>query len=97
MVLCIDLGDACLGDNLPEPIVFAAGANRRYVVLARHPRCGYGINKDVTEYYYIIRTPAEGGGIDAANVKGPYALDRFNKKKRRLGLPDFSVELRDLK
>jgi hypothetical protein len=98
MSLCISVGDDCSGDGLPGPMVFAAGANRQFVDIARHPPAADGqIDRRVTEYYYIIRMPDEAKGVDPKNLIGPLDQARFDQEKRRLGLPAFSRVFDDLK
>ena len=88
--------EGCAGDGLPGPTVYAAGFNARYVAFARHPRTDRGVNRAITEYYYIIRTPNEARGVTPKTLKGPFTQARFDEEKQRLGLPEFSVVLRDL-
>lgn len=82
----------CVGDGLPGATVFAAGADANYVVVARHPRKWPSPpDRDVTEYYYVERTPDEAKrGVPAENVKGPFSARQFEQERRRLGLPEFS-------
>jgi hypothetical protein len=83
----------CSGDGLPNPTIFAGGADSRYVVLARHP----GGNRKVTEYYYLIRTKDELHGLPPENVRGPFSLADFQVENAHLRLPPFSTTFRDLK
>lgn len=95
--LCISKSKSfCAGDRLPGPTVYAAGINARYVAFARHPRTEKAFNRAITEYYYIIRTPNEMRGVTPETLKGPFGQARFDEEKQRLGLPEFSVVLRDL-
>ena len=97
MILCrrFSSGD-CVGDELPGPTVFAAGANARYVVLARHPSNLSPPNKAITEYYYVIR-PAETVPLHRGDVVGPLGAGQFAAEGRRLGLPAFSRVFADLR
>lgn len=113
MVLCRSIegnsGD-CVGDGLPEPTVFAAGANDRFIAFARHPRgeftVGSGnetvsisqgpVDSTVTEYYYLIRNRNDEGG-PYGNVRGPFDERDFAAETRRLGLPAFSIVIDELR
>jgi hypothetical protein len=98
MSLCLSVGQNCSGDGLPGPTVYSAGADRRFVVLARHPIGDQGVvERDVTEYYYIVRAPDEARGVRPENLKGPFNLLQFAQERRRLGLPGFSLTFDDLK
>jgi len=98
MVLCRALeGGNCAGDNLPEPTIFAAGGDDRFVVLARHPTAvGERMNRGVAEFYYLERSASETDPRFRAEVLGPFDRDQFEAEKRRLGLPAFSVVFEDL-
>jgi len=97
MIVCRRFtGADCVGDELPGPTVFAAGANPNYVVIARHPRGEQGTDKSVTEYYYVKRPP-EDVPLRAENVVGPLTLAAFQADQQRLGLPRFTRTLSDLK
>ena len=99
MSLCRELDDGnCAGDGLPDETVFAAGADQRFVTLARHPRKWPDpADRSTTEYYYLIRTSTEARGLPPENVKGPLTQQQFELEKRRLGLPDFSRVFNELK
>jgi hypothetical protein len=93
------------GDGLPGPTVFAAGHNDRYLVAAVHPpvcrdlnpECSdFGMRRDVTEYWYVIRAPSERERIPYNGIKGPLRADQFAAEKARLGLPDFSTRFAEL-
>ena len=97
MMVCRRFGDAsCSGDELPGPTVFAAGANSKYVTIARHPKAGGQINRTVTEYYYVIRPP-ETALLRSADVVGPLDQPQFDAARNRLGLPGFAKVFADLK
>ena len=103
--ICND--DVCAGDGLPDPTVFAAGADAKYVVFAQHPASkprGSGVDavgsaddRSVTNYYYIIRVPDEARGIRKSNLIGPMDKKAFDEAKARMRLPGFSITLDDLK
>ncbi|HYC75677.1 hypothetical protein [Brevundimonas sp.] len=101
MTLCRRLEQsACAGDMLHGPTVFAAGIDERYVVYARHPRTfPNGLERHVTEFHYVIRTPDDDrpGGLKAENIKGPFDEAAFEAERRRLGLPAFTGVFEDLR
>jgi hypothetical protein len=84
----------CAIDGLPEATVFAAGGDKAYIVVARHP----ANDRRITEYFYFARIPKErsGRGQDPEKIIGPLTEAQFAVAKRRLQLPEFSVRLRDL-
>jgi hypothetical protein len=94
--LCRDLGEdgTCVGDGLPGPTVFSAGADERYAVLKRHPLGADGkINWSVTEYYYLrIRSEY----VQPGDLVGPLSRSQFEAEARRLRLPPFTKTLRNL-
>src|SRR5262249_39333811 len=97
MMLCWSLpGGDCVGDNLPGPMIFAAGFDDRYVVVAQHPWSQGSTeppNIKVTRFYYVVRDhKAEVGkfGPPPENIKGPFDQNGFEAEKVRLKLPDFS-------
>jgi hypothetical protein len=89
----------CMGDGFPGPTVFAAGANARYIVIARHPReWPSPPDRSVTQYYYLVRTPDEATkGLPSGNVRGPFTQAQFTEQQQRLALPDFSRVFERLK
>lgn len=101
MILCRRLsGSHCVGDRLHGPTVYAAGIDHRFVVYARHPATFPDPpRRDVSEYYYVIRTRAddEPGGLRPENVKGPFNEAAFEAERRRLDLPAFSRVFEDLR
>ncbi|MDA9546649.1 MULTISPECIES: hypothetical protein [unclassified Bradyrhizobium] len=100
MMLCRSIGtDAdCVGDGLPGPTVFQAGANARYIVFARHPRKrGEQPNRSVTEFYYIAREANERDVLVQVSVSGPFNEAEWQEEKRRLQLPEFSKVFAKLK
>lgn len=80
----------CAGDELPDPVVYAAGADARYVVAARHPNG----DRSKTEYYYVLRTPPDEKGYGLhKTLFGPFDAQTFEVEKRRLNLPEFTTIL----
>lgn len=84
-------GGDCIGDGLPGPAVFAAGADDRHLVMARHPR-GRGIDRSVTEYFYVTRHRGD-PPVSAGDVVGPLTRSEFDAEAQRLRLPAFSQRI----
>lgn len=99
MVVCRGMeSGSCAGDGLPGPTVFAAGADRRYLVIARHPTTfPEPMDKAHTEYFYAERSANEGDQRSRPVVHGPFDKAQFELEVRRLSLPEFSVVFEDLK
>ena len=98
MILCRAIDSGCVGDGLPGDTIFAAGADERFITLARHPReWPNDPDRSVTEYYYVIRAPDEAERGPYGRVRGPFDEARFEAEKRRLGLPDFSRTFEELR
>jgi hypothetical protein len=101
MTLCRSSGKNgdCVGDGLPGPTVFQAGANSQYIVLARHPRRQWDKvpDRSITEFYYILRQANEWDATKPVSVKGPFNEQEYREEKRRLQLPEFSRAFSDLK
>ncbi len=99
MTVCRSLeGGDCLGDGLPGRTVFAAGANDRYLVIARHPSVfGEPMNKAVTEYYVVERSPDEADPASRPEVFGPFDQAEFDARVRELSLPEFTIVFDDLR
>jgi hypothetical protein len=98
MIVCrrFAAGD-CIGDELPGPSVFAAGANSHYVTIARHPMApGSPPEKSVTEYYYVIRH-TDRMFLHDGDVVGSLNEAQFDVAKDRLQLPAFSKVLSALR
>jgi hypothetical protein len=97
MIVCRRVsGASCVGDELPGPTVFAAGANDKYITIARHPLRDFHEDKAVTEYYYVVRPP-ESAFLKATDVVGPLTEAQFNADKDRLDLPQFSKNIDNLR
>jgi hypothetical protein len=99
MSVCRRLKDAwCVGDEMPGPTVFAAGASARYVVIARHPneQGRADFDRSVTEYYNVVRPP-ESAYLKDTDVVGPMDGQAFAAARARLGLPGFSRVIDELK
>ncbi|MCK1274067.1 hypothetical protein IVB46_02275 [Bradyrhizobium sp. 61] len=100
MTLCRSVGTdgTCVGDGLPEPTVFQAGANAQYIVFARHPwTSGKRPDRSVTEFYYISRKANEWDVAVRVFVSGPFTESEYLEEKRRLQLPQFSKVFARLK
>ena len=99
MILCRDMGGGdCAGDGLPDETIFAAGADDRFIVLARHPRTWPDPpDRTVTEYHYVIRVPDEAERGPYGRVRGPFDETQFEAETRRLGLPGFSRTFEELR
>lgn len=100
MALCRSVGSKgdCVGDGLPGPTVFQAGANADFVVIARHPRrWPEPADRSVSEFYYIVRSSAEADIVRPVAVVGPMDKQEYDREKQRLGLPEFSKIFDDLK
>lgn len=99
MALCRSLeGGDCLGHGLPGRTVFAAGADDRYVVIARHPSAfGEPLNKAVTEYYVVERSPDEADLRFRPEVLGPFDQAEFDERVSQLSLPEFTIVFDDLR
>jgi hypothetical protein len=87
MMVCRSVGNDCSGDGLPGPTIFAAGADHRYIVIARHPDG----DKAVSEYFYLIKRPA------SAAVIGPFTRLSFDAEREQLGLPAFTRTFESLR
>ena len=98
MIVCLSLeGGSCAGDGLPDQTVFAAGADERFIVIARHPTGPFDVRQPgIVEYYFWKRDPDEAQSGFRPDVRGPYDADAFEQEKARLMLPAFSVTFEDL-
>jgi hypothetical protein len=100
MGLCRSVGTKrdCVGDNLPGPTVFQAGADANYIVVARHPReWPKPANRSIAEFYYVIRSANEADPVTPLTVVGPMDKLQYDRESQRLGLPDFTKVFDDLK
>ena len=108
MSLCRSSGKegVCVGDGLPGPTVFQAGANSQYIVLARHPlphdtwrpwQEYKPPDRSVTEFYYIVREANEWDAVKPVSLFGPFNELEYQQEKKRLQLPEFSRVFDDLK
>ncbi|MBV9882483.1 MAG: hypothetical protein JO276_05695 [Sphingomonadaceae bacterium] len=98
-------GGGEVGDGLPGPTVFAAGYDDRFVVAAVHPELcppfakgctGHGMNRSVTQYWYVIRQPDEWQHHPARGIRGPFTQAQFDAEKGRLHLPEFGIRFPEL-
>ncbi|MGZ8998467.1 MAG: hypothetical protein ACXW2T_06385 [Allosphingosinicella sp.] len=98
-------GGGLVGDGLPGPTVFAAGYDQYYLAAAVHPQycppfaencSGHGMNRELAEYYYVVRSADERERIPYDGIKGPFTASQFEAAKIRLGLPDFSRRFPEL-
>jgi hypothetical protein len=100
MILCraVDDGGSCGGDGLPDQTIFAAGADDRYIVLARHPRHWPDpANRAISEFYYVVRAADEATRGPEGHVHGPFDSTQFASEVQRLHLPGFSKVLEELR
>jgi hypothetical protein len=99
MIVCRSLeGGDCVGDGLPGRTVFAAGADERYLVIARHPSVfAEPLNRSVTEYYVVERSPDEADLRSRPEVLGPFDQEEFEERVRQLSLPEFTIVFDDLR
>jgi hypothetical protein len=82
----------------PEPSVFQAGANDKFIVLARHPRrWPDDADRSVTEFYYVVRLANEADSVTYPAVVGPLDKLQYHRESERLGLPEFTKVVEDLK
>ena len=75
-----------------DAMVFAAGWDGRYIVIARHPLLDVS-RPDMTksEYYYIRRSPEEAKPTWRAAPRGPFSKAQFGNETARLGLPPLTI------
>ena len=81
------------------PTIFAAGADKKHIVLKQHPESDQVSDKfdrSVTNYFIVER---RGGSFEnrQAGVRGPLKKEEFEKLALSLSLPDFSKTFDDLK
>ena len=88
----------CIGDGLPGPTVFAAGYNKDYLVAAVHPTKFPGpMDRSITQYYYVTRSPDEAQKLPYSGIKGPFDQATYNREKARLHLPEFTRVFENLR
>jgi hypothetical protein len=95
--ICYDKRTDCL-ERIPG-VVFTWGANKKYVVAARHPlRPGTGeIDKSQTEYFYIDNAKDDPSQLPSKSVHGPFSAEVYSAAALRLNLPPFKAYYPDLK
>ena len=86
-----DLGDGS-GIGRIEPTVFSVGWNNRYIVAKQHP----ANNRTVTNFYYLDMTKDARYGNPTDSVVGPLTRTEFISKQQALGLPAFSITIKEL-
>ncbi len=96
---CPGPNTGCAGEGLPGSTVFAAGADKKYIVAARHPWSDHNIDRSVTQYYYFARIRLESGGWgdNPEKIVGPLDKQEFDAATASLHLPPLSIVLDDLK
>lgn len=84
-------GTGCAIDGLPGEYVIAAGADKRFVVVAQRSD---PVASGPTRYYYFARVPEEtsGWGNNPERIVGPLSEQEFAAAKAALRLPDLSVK-----
>jgi hypothetical protein len=84
-------GTGCAIDGLPGPYVVAAGADKRFVVVAQRSDAEVS---GPTRFYYFARVARERGGWgnNPESVIGPLDEQAFAAAKAKLQLPDFTVQ-----
>lgn len=91
MDVCYSIQDACVG-RIPET-VFAVGHDASYIVAARHPLN----NRQVTEYFYLIRSIDGPIADPSASVRGPFDAGKFEAQRVRLRLPPLDTNIASLR
>jgi hypothetical protein len=73
--------------RLIGPVITDAGFNRKYIVAAvREP----GVPGGPQSFYYLDMAKDSEHGSQFHAVSGPFSKDEFEKKKREMGLPEFT-------
>jgi hypothetical protein len=72
--------------------VFAAGWNKKYVVVKRHPFD----DRTKTEYYILDRARDTPVADPSVSVEGPFSAEQFAARQRRLGGIGFQLTLHNL-
>ena len=89
----------CLGNDLPGPMLYAAGFDERNIVIAIHPYLDDGKNpaSKTSRFFYIVRNLSKESRLKTGGtilpyeaMKGPFDQNAFEAEKARLHLPDFS-------
>lgn len=80
--------DGCAIDGLPGPRIVAAGADKRFIVVAQEPTSG-----EEARYYYFARVPEEthGWGNNPEKIIGPLTADQYSRAKLALSLPELTT------
>jgi hypothetical protein len=91
MDVCYSIQDSCIG-RIGET-VFAVGHDASYIVAARHP----SNNRNVTEYFYLVRSMDGPIADPAASVRGPFDADKFEAERVRLRLPSLGTDIASLR
>jgi hypothetical protein len=91
MGVCYSIPDACIG-RISET-VFAVGHDPSYIVAARHP----SNNRNITEYFYLIRSMDGPNADPSASVRGPFNADQFELERARLRLPVMDTNVAGLR
>jgi hypothetical protein len=91
MNVCYSIKDACVG-RISET-VFAVGHDASYIVAARHPLN----NRNVTEYFYLIRSMDGPVADPSASVRGPFDAGKFEAERVRLRLPSLDTNIASLR
>ena len=98
-------GGGLVGDGLPGPTVIAFGQDSKYLVAKVHPEfcksidrncTAHGMNRSVTDFWYVVRAKDEHQRLPYAGIKGPFSEAAFAAEKRRLGLPEFTIRFAEL-
>jgi hypothetical protein len=70
-----------------DSAVFSAGANDRYIVLAQHPRDGFGYDASVTNFYVVEKLRRLTWEDRTNGVLGPLTSAGFSNLATNLSLP----------
>lgn len=92
MSVSYDLGDGSSIGRIGAT-VFAVGWSKEFIVAKRHP----SNNKETTEYFYLTRSSDSKYADPSVSVTGPLTEAEFNVRRKGLGLPEFTMEIRSLK
>ena len=101
MQVCYPVKHGCV-ERIPET-VFAVGYNRLYITGAVHPLndrdpvAGHGEDKNITQYYYIIRSLDGSPVFSKDSVRGPFDGKAYAVEQKRLSLPPLSHVLPELR